>query len=389
MNPKLIEIQIAPLGRWYYKGQPFDVTDAHVAAAVEYFDTVRKPNGQQTVIDYEHASTTGGEAPASGWIHELRAKAGKGLYALVEWTKRAKGYIDAKEYRWLSPVLAFNVRNEKTGEPVMMKLLSAALTNNPFLPEIEEVRAKLALETDTVLIARHTDLTNIFTGAISMDLQEIVDQLKQLLGLGADAAANDILAKVKTIVQAAEALGGSSPEENMQEAQAAMSAMTELGKVLVVEPKKDTLIASARSAAEAVALRGDLVKLLGTSDDRSVIMARIAELKGGADPDKYVPLSKFQELEQRLATRDAEDFLRTNAKRIPPADKETYREFFLKDPEMTRAMVAKLPELSTDEITPSKNEPTTFALTAEEKHLCKVLGRDEKEFLERKKQQAA
>ncbi len=40
-------------------------------------------------------------------------------------------------------MLAFNVQNEKTGEPVAMKLLSVALTNNLFLPEVPEVELRL------------------------------------------------------------------------------------------------------------------------------------------------------------------------------------------------------------------------------------------------------
>lgn len=397
--PKLVEIRVMPLGRWFYRGRPFDVTDVHVHAATNYFDSVRRSNGQLIPFDYEHQSVRGETAPAAGWIHELRAKAGDGLYALVEWTRRAAEYIREKEYKYFSPVLAFNVQNEKTGEPVLMKLLSVALTNNPFLPEVQEVTLKAialreGITDESSLIMQSFDLPHIFSGATSMDLQQIVEQLKQLLGLAPETPATEVTNKVKTIMQAAEALGaggaaGTSPEAAMQEAAVAMTVRGELATILGAKPEKDALTRAARGAAEALALRADLVRLLDVADDRTTIMSRIAELRSGADPDKYVPLSKFQSLEKRLAERDADEFLRENARRIPPADREKYKDFFLKDPEMTRTMVASLPEsIKANPINPAGEETSSVALTAEERELCRITGRDEKEFLELKKSAA-
>ena len=166
-----------------------------------------------------------------------------------------------------------------------------------------------------------------------------------------------------------------------------MTVRGEIATILGAQPEKDALTRAARGAAEAVTLRADLVRLLDVTDDRTTIMTRIAELRAGADPDKYVPLSKFQSLERRLSERDADEFLRENARRIPPADREKYKDFFLTNPEMTRSMVATLPEtIKAGEISPAGEETSSVALTAEERELCRVTGRDEKEFLELKKQ---
>jgi phage I-like protein len=54
----------------------------------------------------------------------------------VEWTEKAQGMIQSGEYRYLSPVMAFD---RETGE--ITKLISASLTNSPALDVLEEVTA--------------------------------------------------------------------------------------------------------------------------------------------------------------------------------------------------------------------------------------------------------
>jgi phage I-like protein len=82
-----------------------------------------KGRGRDVVFDYEHQTLSGKEAPASGWIKELR-KTDKGVVAKVDWTERAKKYFHDREYRYHSPVLHF-----QKGRP--FRLHSAALTNRP------------------------------------------------------------------------------------------------------------------------------------------------------------------------------------------------------------------------------------------------------------------
>lgn len=85
---------------------------------------------QPAVIDYEHQTlhkeTNGQPAPAAGWMHGLRWIDGKGLYAEVELTARAKDAVAAGEYRYFSPVFQYH---PATGE--VQRILMGALTNNP------------------------------------------------------------------------------------------------------------------------------------------------------------------------------------------------------------------------------------------------------------------
>lgn len=62
---------------------------------------------------------------------------GEGLYATdVEWTGKARDMIQSGEYRYISPVLAYD---RVTG--VVTKIVSASLTNTPALDGMQEVSA--------------------------------------------------------------------------------------------------------------------------------------------------------------------------------------------------------------------------------------------------------
>lgn len=88
--------------------------------------------GKPLVIDWEHASEhrapQGLDAPAAGWIDALEVRDGA-IWGRVDWTPRAAQQLQAREYRFLSPVFVY----EKAGARIRA-LTSAALTNQPNLP---------------------------------------------------------------------------------------------------------------------------------------------------------------------------------------------------------------------------------------------------------------
>lgn len=85
--------------------------------------------GIRLVIDYEHASVKGVAtgAPAAGWgALELRKD---GLWAVnVEWTERARTFLENREYRYFSP--GFTTRLEQ-GKPWVTTVFHVALVNIP------------------------------------------------------------------------------------------------------------------------------------------------------------------------------------------------------------------------------------------------------------------
>ena len=77
------------------------------------------------VVDYEHQTLADIQAPAGGWIKELVLKS-DGIFAKVEWTKRAKNYLRNREYRYLSPVVMVRKKDHRASQ-----IHSVALTNTP------------------------------------------------------------------------------------------------------------------------------------------------------------------------------------------------------------------------------------------------------------------
>lgn len=113
--------------------------DAAVAIAAAF-------NGRNDarVIDYEHqtlhAETNGKPAPAAGWIGKLEARP-DGLWALdIEWTAQAARMIAEKQYRYISPVFAYDKRSGH-----VTAVLHAALTNFAALDGLTDLAAMSAL----------------------------------------------------------------------------------------------------------------------------------------------------------------------------------------------------------------------------------------------------
>lgn len=120
-------IRILPLGEVKLGDgrKPFRVTEASLAGIVEAW----RQRGNDMVIDYEHQTVRGQEAPAAGWVKEMVIKP-DGLWGRVEWTARAEEYLARKEYRYFSPVV------ELDDERVVRDLLHVALTNVPAMANL-------------------------------------------------------------------------------------------------------------------------------------------------------------------------------------------------------------------------------------------------------------
>jgi phage I-like protein len=88
-------------------------------------------HGADLPVDYDHQSLTAeektGPVPAAGWIKELQARE-DGIWARVEWTPRATELLANKEYRYLSPVFRYRVKDGRVTE-----LTGAGLTHSPNL----------------------------------------------------------------------------------------------------------------------------------------------------------------------------------------------------------------------------------------------------------------
>lgn len=96
-------IAVLPLGHVVSSKGEFDVDEGSFQAMKAQI----AQRGVDLVVDYEHQTLKGVEAPAAGWVKELKLEGGS-IVAVVEWTPRGAEYLKNKEYRYLSPVV--NVR---------------------------------------------------------------------------------------------------------------------------------------------------------------------------------------------------------------------------------------------------------------------------------------
>jgi len=186
------EIKLLPAGKFRAKdGRPqglpsWVMNDASASALL----SASTDQADKYLIDYDHqtlhSKSNGQQAPAAGWFAELAWRPDDGLYAVdVEWTAAAAAAIEAKEYRYISPVLRYN---PTTGE--VTGLLMAALVNYPALDGLND------------LAAAHFILQP--TQALSMDIDELIERLRYLLNLPTLATDADILAeidKLKSLIE--------------------------------------------------------------------------------------------------------------------------------------------------------------------------------------------
>lgn len=162
-------IQILPLGLVKSQKGDFVVDAESFAAMKQHFEG----RGLDLVLDYEHQTLKGVQAPAAGWIKELLLS-NTGIDARVEWTDAARHYLERREYRYLSPVVGVRKADHKA-----VSLHSAGLTNTP------------AIDGMTPIV----NSTEFKGGQTTMDLME---ELAVMLGLGEDATPEQLLEGLKS-----------------------------------------------------------------------------------------------------------------------------------------------------------------------------------------------
>jgi len=362
-------IQLLPAGRFRSEdgsGRPEDVpywqVDAEVAQRlIAQFEA----RGQDCVIDYEHQTLSvednGAPAPAAGWIKRLHWREGQGLYADVTWNARAREYIRAQEYRFISPVFAYDTQ----GRALM--ILHAALTNNPALPGMDEVRLAAARA-----LSKITALKTAPDGAgksvitvkdVSMN-EELLKLLRALLGLGETASEADILAALP-----------------------AFSA-----KLTADQEKLAELTAKDNDAAKPTATEEELAKLSGEAEE---LKKEVAALRAGRiDPAKYVPASALATLQAQVnqlhdaqTERQVDEIVvaALSAKKLTPALEPWARDLGKKDMAALRAYVgaaAPIAALSGQQTVALKIGEGSNAqtLTDAELAICRATGVDPAQY---------
>ena len=323
-------ISVLPLGHVVSSKGEFDVDKESFEAMKEQI----AQRGVDLVIDYEHQTLKGVQAPAAGWVKELILKDGS-IAARVEWTPAAAKYLENKEYRYLSPVITVRKSDGKaTG------LHSLALTNTP------------AIEGMTPIVNSST-----FEGG-QENMNEFLTKVAQLLGLGEDATEEQVLAALGKTIEDAKALKETAAKGDGSK-----------------EPVSDDKIVANKAVCELLDLKAG-----APADD---VVAKIMELKGGKIDGVNV-LEELKALKQQNAERDAKDAVTLALKsgKIAPAQKEWAESYALSDPKGFTSFIEKAPqvvpmgEIKFDDAKALKNDKPDEATLL----VCKQLGVSEEDL---------
>jgi phage I-like protein len=287
-------IRLLPLGEVVLADQrrPFQVTPESLAQIVASWQR----RGHDVVIDYEHQSLSGQEAPAAGWIKELWAGA-DGLYARVAWTDRARDYLARREYRYFSPVVQLNEARQ------VVDLLHVALTNCPAISQLpplvmRQQQGAPAGEEDGQGNGRQEGLITQIpqrregehgTGGA------MIERLRTIFGLGEEAGEPEITAMAMELMRRRQ-------EENWE-------ALREIGAALglAAEATAAEVIQGVQAVhQEAEALRQELARLIEERrEEQAAALVQEALARGKTTPAE---LDQADGRLRRLAKEDPEFF---------------------------------------------------------------------------------
>lgn len=279
-------IPVLPMGHVVSSKGEFDVDGESFAAMKAKI----KRHGVDLVVDYEHQTLGGNQAPAAGWVKELILDDGY-IKAKVEWTPRAKEYLENREYRYVSPVILVRKTDNKA-----MELHSIALTNTP------------AIEGMTPLVNK----SDPEGGQDPMN--ELLKTLAKMLDLAEDATEEQVVEALKALKETA-AAQQPPDEKNDDDAIVANKAICELLGLKAGAPTEE-------------------------------VAAKIAGLQANANSDPALA-AEVKALKDKLAERDADDAveLALKAGKLTPAQKDWAKSYALSDPKGFAGFVEKAPQV--------------------------------------------
>lgn len=262
--------------------------------------------GNDIVIDYEHQTLEGDEAPAAGWIKELADRGEQGLWARVEWTGRAKQYIRAGEYRYYSPVYLVDPKSSR-----VRQLCNLAITNWPATHNLSALTEQIAAK------VRAKFSTNT-RSAREGGMDELMQKLQYFLSLPITATHNEARAALQTILEAIPA------DDQMLIIADKAAAAKAIGEVLMPAPAP----APKEQPKETVAAKALLDELeLPETATVAQAHARIGELKTRTSQQQVEQLrndlkaakARITELEAKSDDEKVNALVESNRSKIPPA----------------------------------------------------------------------
>lgn len=193
---RTIEIPVAPANATY-KHPWFGKIEFNSKVLGQFMQNFRdNVLGVDIALDISHKPDAG----AIGWFTDLVDKGAQGLWAVVEMTDEGMDLVRQRKFKYISPEFATRWKNPRTGEAHDNVLFGAAVTNRPFLKDMDA----LLVFDDQVVPLESLDLSDE-GGEQNMD-----PKIYELLGLSADADDAVVLSTIEALVTASQ----SSQEED-------------------------------------------------------------------------------------------------------------------------------------------------------------------------------
>jgi hypothetical protein len=262
--------------------------------------------------DFNHASeaneATGtiplSGTPAQGWVQDLALRqdsAGTAqLWALTRWLPTARKYIQEDQYKWASVSVWLRAIDPVSGEQIGARLMSIAMTNNPFILGLQPLAASndrdrvharhwydaaespldavgklkdlLGLkETDGVVevvaeLAKIDQWLESGTPPLGIDLNEILSAMRTILNLPALSTGLEVLAEASQIARAL-------MEE--QAAAAGIPATPPVPGIDIDEP--EVPLTSTNQTEDDMTLLKTLANKLGARDTDNEVIAAVED----------------------------------------------------------------------------------------------------------------
>ena len=379
------ELELIPAGEFMMR--PHDGRGPYFNRDPEAIIQRTHARGYSLVFDYDHATEmtkeTGVPAPASGWITRLFARDGA-VWGAIEWTDKAAAAIDAKEYRYYSPVFMHDP------DGTVRAIRTAGLTNDPAMfvralshanNDWEESDMDLAKLRKALGLATTATEAEVLAAATAAGLLAAgLAELRTAMGLGDDASVTAIAtamtaqrASLKAIATAA----GLAEDASAADIETAVKAAAAGGGT---------------DGLKAIAKAAGLAEDASAADIETAVKTAKASAGGNDDPGAFVPRAEFDRLKQDLtslqqgsAKTAAETAVASaiEAGKVTPASREWALAYAAKDPEGFATFVKDAPAiLSNGRVAPSGDpDKGGEVLTEQEKAVCRATGVSEEDFI--------
>ncbi|PWR17641.1 phage protease [Zavarzinia aquatilis] len=138
---------------------PFVVIDGAALVAASL-------TGRDLPVDFDHSIDVQGGGAAAGWITGIEARA-DGIWGHVDWTERGRAALASRDYRFLSPVFLHRA------DGAIGRVLRAALTNNPALPQLKALAHRLSFDAEDLM----PDFLKALLAALGLSETTTTDQV--------------------------------------------------------------------------------------------------------------------------------------------------------------------------------------------------------------------